>query len=153
MLTRMSSIALAHASHPAPFNVNFYVVAATVIPVLILAIGIMGNQQAVLLRDVVLRRTAPLPHRLGCAIYVGATYVGLLFGMIAEAGAIFDLWNQTPKLAHFVLWALLILVFVTGGGTAFQWIMPVITTIAKSLNSDNQSASGEADPEKMPEPR
>jgi len=42
----MTSIALAHVSHPPPFNANFCIVAATVIPVLFLAIAVLGTQQA-----------------------------------------------------------------------------------------------------------
>jgi hypothetical protein len=153
MLTHMSSIALAQASHPAPFNGNFYVVAATVIPVLYLAIALQKGHWAEYLETATRKaggstllgfQLLPQPegfvanlkwwrdisNYLGALIWMLATALSLMYGMIGEVLAVLFLWNQhVPSGPYWsrlgVLWPLVGLAVVAGTGAAQQWMKPV----------------------------
>src|ERR1700722_6172982 len=101
MLADMTGIALASTSNPEPFNTNFYVVAATVIPVLFLAIAVQGRLQANMLDASVneRRRRPGLPWYPGLppwihGICMAVTCLCMLTGAGAEFLAVLFLWWQ-----------------------------------------------------------
>ena len=139
----MTSIALASTSNPAPFNTNFYVVAATVIPVLFLAIAVQGRLQADMLEASVneRRRRPGLPWYPGLppwihGIYMAVTCLCMLTGAGAEFLAVLFLWLQHVPPHEFgpqvVLVSALGLACAAGMGAFLAWATPLLTFIQRT---------------------
>ncbi len=139
----MTSIALASTSNPAPFNTNFYVVAATVIPVLFLAIAVQGRLQADMLQAAIneRRRRPGLPVYPGMppwihGISMAVTCLCMLTGGGAEGLAVLFLWWQHVPPHEFgpqlVLVSTLGLACVAGMGAVWVWAMPLLAFIERT---------------------
>jgi hypothetical protein len=108
MMTAMTSHALlehAAAANPPPFNGLFYATAATIIPVLFLAIAVQGTTyqdllNVVLTADLSQSHATPGPWRVIAGIKTNTlltiTLAILGFGVISEAYAIVILYIQKP---------------------------------------------------------
>lgn len=143
----MTSLAtLAHAVTPAapPFNANFFIVAATVIPVLFLALAVQGRTYESLVKafsDAHQRWITPGPRiRVLAAgaisvIAVLAAWVILLYSAVAEVIAIYVLYKQQARstTAHTAFAAVTFMVIMTAAGPALALIRVVLTEFVSDM--------------------
>jgi hypothetical protein len=133
-----------------------YVVAATVIPVLFLAIAVQGNQQAEDFDTTVRKSKWGLGEQekfdstitWGC-IWLVFTILTLMWGIFAEIAAVLCLWFQNNQ--GFEPWtvpgALIGLTAIAGINAMSQWMKPIGEVLGRPIDrGDAESASGEADP-------
>jgi hypothetical protein len=122
MLATMTSlVTLAYAARPTtpPFNHDFYVTAATVIPVLFLAINVQPIFQGLGFTAPERRDKTRSQDRLMAVLVATAiVYFFMVVGIAGEIAAIFVLSNQTagPNLHRFVLVTMILLTFAAGLG-------------------------------------
>lgn len=125
----MTSIAITSVTHPAPFNANFYVVAATVIPVLLLAIGLQGSSQAELLQTLKRKKRPsrdPARFTLGwlAMAWMSIGFMAMAGGIIAEILSVVYLYNQRAPFAPVsVLVEVVFMTVVTGVGAFIAWFL------------------------------
>lgn len=141
----MTSIAITSATHPAPFNANFYVVAATVIPVLLLAIGLQGSAQAELLKTVKRKKRPsrdPARFTLGwlAMAWMVIGYLAMAGGIIAEILSVVYLYNQRaatvkPFAPVSVLVEVVFMTVVTGVGAFIAWFLRTAKPLLAAFES------------------
>jgi hypothetical protein len=153
MLTTMLA-ALAHAPTAAPFNANFYITAATVIPVLFLAIAVQGRTYENLLKafsDAFRRWMTPgqwlrtLPAG-ALGVLTAATAFAMLYSAVAEILAIYALYQQQARTstAHSVLLAVMFMVIMSAAGPALVFGRVVVVPIARGMKWIFSDAEPEA---------
>lgn len=143
MLTGMSPIAAvaAHTAIPA-LNTAFYATAATVIPVLFLALAVQGGTYENLMKafsEAFRRWMVPgrwlrtLPAMALCVAAAGAAII-LLDGAVAEVQAIYALYQQQARtsVAQNVLLAITFLVITTAAGPLLAFYRAVIVPLARA---------------------
>jgi hypothetical protein len=149
MLAAMTSLAsLAHAAQAPPlFNHDFYVAAATIIPVLFIALIVQGGGYENLLKAVraVDRRTArdrPWYEQLAATaawlVLMPIAYAIVAFGATSEAAAVYALYQKqaSTATATFVLAGTIFMVIATAAGPALA-LMRILAANYLRENLDN----------------
>ncbi|MGC1567600.1 MAG: hypothetical protein WA794_16450 [Trebonia sp.] len=134
----MTSIAITSVTHPAPFNANFYVVAATVIPVLLLAIGLQSSSQAELLKTVKRKKRDPARFTLGwlAMVWMSIGFMAMAGGIIAEILSVVYLYNQRAPFAPVsVLVEVVFMTVVTGVGAFIAWFLRTAKPLLAAFES------------------
>jgi hypothetical protein len=139
----MVSIALLEhtATAPPPFNGLFYATAATIIPVLFLAIAVQGRTYENLIKtfsDAFRDWTTPsrwIPRLPAGAIAFTASMAGLmlLYSAGSEIAAIYALYHQqaTRSTAQFILIAATFMIIMTAAGPTLTYWRAVILPMAR----------------------
>jgi hypothetical protein len=131
-----SHAALAQAANTAapPFNGLFYATAATIIPVLFLAIAVQGRGYQNLinaLADIDRRRTSsprgdwkPIPLTAASFVLFSAAALIVVYGVASEIFAIYALYQQQARSStgQTVLTGLIILTIATAAGPALTFL-------------------------------
>jgi hypothetical protein len=156
----MNSVALAaHTTAAAPaFNGLFYATAATIIPVLFLAIAVQGRTYENLVKT--LRApsprwtwtfTGPWRQQLPAVIVALATMTIvvaiLVFGAVSEILAVYALYQQQAlaRIGQGVLNAVIFLVIATAAGPALAFLRALFTH-PKSNEPASSESSGKQEP-------
>ncbi len=144
----MTSLALAaRAAAAPPFNANFYIVAATIIPVLFIALVVQGGVYENLLKAVraVDRRTArdrPLYEQLAATaawlVLMPIAYAIVAFGAVSEATAVYALYQQQASIttATLVLAGTIFMVIATAAGPALALLRILVASYRDDLRED-----------------
>jgi len=165
MQGRMTSLALAHI-HPAPhFNADFYTVAATVIPVLFLAVAVQGSMYEELLKAIAIAtlRAAGAAFRASQAnnlrraaaailVQAVAAYIPLLLvagivvtGIAGEIQALIGLaWQRNAGQPFSVLFAAVFLTITAGAGPIWRlgrlvdWMLNLVPEAQPTVRPDSR---------------
>jgi hypothetical protein len=151
----MSLAALAHAAPAAPaFNTEFYATAATIIPVLFLAVAVQGNTYDVLIRALgtsrgrMRDRRSPLPQRLVALVATEATFLLacaiLIYGALNEGIAVYALYKQKAEEPAATLFAVIFLVAVSAAGPTLAFLRAATGTTQPEARRPS-AGSGETD--------
>jgi hypothetical protein len=136
MLTAMT-LALARAAHPQNFNVDYYVAAATIIPVLFVALAVEGNTYKELLASISAASDRWFAdRRLGRLLAV--LWREILAGLVLAAGLLGEFLALDALQAHSAAGmeiygtriALIILVFAVVAGPAVAFFKAGVTSSA-----------------------
>ena len=140
----MTSLApLAHAAAPPPFNGLFYATAATIIPVLFLAIAVQGSAyenlikaMAVLFRhieDSGPRYGKSVPWAAYFALFVVAAGI-LAYGIGSEIQALYALYQQQAEslTGQTVLIGVILLIIVTAAGPVLNFVRSLFRSITQA---------------------
>jgi hypothetical protein len=144
MLAGMTSLAFTAHSVPVlppSFNANFYIAAATVIPVLFLAIAVQGRSYENLMKafsDAFRRWMVPgkwvrsLPAAV-IALAASVAASAMLYSAVAEILAIYALYQQQARsaTAQTVLLAVTFMVIMTAAAPALAFYRVVIVPLAR----------------------
>jgi hypothetical protein len=136
----MSVTALTHAAPAPAFNGLFYTTAATIIPVLFLALAVQGNAYANLLKafsDVSAHPGHTWPwYRKSAAIIASGVllptaYLIVVFGAYSEVVAVYALYQQQadPVAESGVLIGTVFMVIATVAGPAFAFLRALLTSL------------------------
>jgi hypothetical protein len=146
-----SLVSLAHAARPAApaFNGLYYATAATIIPVLFLAIAVQGPLYGDLLKafDAALRRlrehrAGSSPRRLVLRLWVGS----VLATVGGEIEALLSLSVQRPYGdPHAAIAAAVLLTVAAAIGPALAFARLMVTLYPRHGNGGSASPAGEAD--------
>ena len=143
MLAVMTSLASAARSVPAlspSFNANFYIAAATVIPVLFVAVAVQGRAYGSLMTafsDAFRRWMVPgqwarsLPAAV-IAVTASAAAIAMLYSAVAEVLAIYALYQQQARsaTAQNVFLAVTFMVIMTAAAPGLAFYRVVIVPLA-----------------------
>jgi hypothetical protein len=122
--------------HKDTFNADFYITAATVIPILYLALTLQGQT----FEQMIKRMVKGLPRRKGLTLwqfvlsrlfrsaFVTASSAIIFFAILGEWDAILALYNRSasPTTGSIVLGSLLILMIAVIAGPALRWMWSAV---------------------------
>lgn len=142
------TLALAAAPAAPAFNSNFYITAATVIPVLFVALAIQENSGYKKLLQVfgALDRLTRSPHpwcqrftaTIAGAVLIIVAYAILVFGVVIEAAAVYALYQQqvSSSTAAAVLVGTIFMVIATATGPALGFGRVLLLSFRDDLQEE-----------------